>query len=98
MDYLKDYSFDFSREKDEVLREVRHIGFTDIITAIKNYCLLDDIKHFNSDRYPNQRIFIVVVEGEIFAVPYILQKERLVIFLKTIYPSRKLRRRYIKNK
>jgi len=41
VDYQADYSFDFFREKDLVLREVRNIGFADIIIAIRQGDLFD---------------------------------------------------------
>lgn len=91
-----DYKFDYSREKDSVLREARGIGFRDIIDAINRGNLLDDIKHFNKGRYPNQRIFIVRLKSKIYAVPYVKDKQRKGRFLKTIYPNRKLKKKYIK--
>ena len=60
-----EYSFDYSTEKDLILREIRNIGFEDIIEAIKNGNLLDDIDHFNKKKYFSQRIFIVKVKYNI---------------------------------
>ena len=90
-----EYSFDYSTEKDLILREIRNIGFEDIIEAIKNGNLLDDIDHFNKKKYFSQRIFIVKVKYNIYAVPYVIDNKRKVRFLKTIYPSRKLNKKYL---
>ncbi len=90
------FKYDYSQEKDEILKEVRGVSFEDIIVSIKEGNLLDDIDHFNKKKYPNQRIFIVKIKLEIYAVPYVIDNQRKVIFLKTFYPSRKLKKIYIK--
>ncbi|MBI2008735.1 toxin [Candidatus Amesbacteria bacterium] len=90
------YKYDFSSEKDEILKETRGLGFRDIIEAIKKGSLLDDVKHFNRDKYPKQRIYIVRLNNKIYAIPYVKDHEKKVIFLKTIYPNTKLKVKYIK--
>ena len=90
------YDFDYSKEKDSVLRDTRGIGFSDVIDAIKKGNLLDDIDHFNKKRYPKQKIFIVKIKSKVYAIPYVIDKERKVTFLKTIYPNRKLKKKYSK--
>lgn len=88
--------YDFSQGKDAILRKIRNIGFADIIQALENGKLLEDIDHFNKKRYPNQRIFIIKIATSVYAVPYVKDDKRKVIFLKTIYPSRVLKRKYEK--
>ena len=90
------YDFDYSKEKDSVLRDTRGIGFSDVIDAIKKGNLLDNIHHFNKKRYPKQKIFIVKIKSKVYAIPYVIDKERKVTFLKTIYPNRKLKKKYSK--
>lgn len=90
------YKFDYSEEKDAILKEARGIGFKDIIEAIDEGDLLDNIDHFNKRKYPNQKIFIVKIKTKIYAVPYVYDKERKVTFLKTFYPNRKLKIKYLK--
>lgn len=89
------YRFDYSEEKDSILREARGISFKDIISAIKKGDLLDNIDHFNKKKYPNQKIFIVKIQSKVYAVPYVIDKRRKVTFLKTFYPNRRLKRKYI---
>ena len=89
------YGFDYSEEKNIVLKETRRVGFEDIIKAIKEGGLLDDIDHFNKKRYPNQRILIVKLKRRVYAVPYVPDRKRRVKFLKTIYPSRSLKEKYL---
>lgn len=90
------YKFDYSSEKDLALKESRGIGFEDIIEATRNGGVLDDIDHFNKIRYPNQRILIVRVKDRVCAVPYVIDEARKRTFLKTIYPSRSLKKKYLK--
>ena len=91
-----EYKFDYSEEKDLLIKTIRNIGFEDIIEGIKKGDLLDDIDHFNKKKYPNQRIFIVKIKSNIYVVPYVIDKARKMIFLKTIYPSRILKKKYLK--
>lgn len=88
------YKFDFSKEKDSILREAREIGFKDIIDAINRGDLLDNVDHFNKKKYPKQKIFVVKIKDKVYAVPYVLDKIRKVTFLKTFYPNRKLKKKY----
>lgn len=90
------YKLDYSEEKNVILQSTRDISFQDIIEAIAKGNLLDDIEHFNKKKYPRQRIFIVKVRNQVYAVPYIIDKTEKRIFLKTIYPSRKLKRKFTK--
>lgn len=46
------------------------------------------------DRYPGQNIIVLNVDGYVWLVPYVKQKS--VRFLKTIMPSRKATREYLK--
>jgi hypothetical protein len=89
------YGFDYSEEKNIVLKEIGRVGFEDIIKAINKGGLLDDIDHFNKKRYPNQRILIVKLKRRVYAVPYVPDRKRGVKFLKTIYPSRSLKEKYL---
>ena len=49
----------YSLEKNELLKELREISFEDVILAIENGGLLDDVEHPNKEKYPNQNIFII---------------------------------------
>ena len=90
--------FDYNPEKDKLLKETRGIGFDEIIEAITSgRGLLKNADHFNKKKYPNQRMFIVRVRSYIYVVPYVIDKERKVTFLKTIYPNRDLTKKYLKN-
>ena len=85
--------YDWNQEKNEWLRMDRGISFENILYYLDHGGLLDTIEHPNKDRYPNQRIFIVNVEGYVHLVPFVETEE--TIFLKTIIPSRKITKLYL---
>jgi hypothetical protein len=58
--------------------------------------LLDDIAHPNREQYPHQRIFVTLIGGYVYLVPYVENEEE--IFLKTIIPSRKAAKAYLRGK
>ena len=85
--------FDWDRKKNETLKQERDIGFEDIVIAVEEGRLLDVLAHHNQRRYPNQKIFIVMVAEYAYLVPFVEDDEK--IFLKTIIPSRKATQEYI---
>jgi len=93
---LKTKTIRYSLEKNEILKASRDISFEDVILALEDGYLLDDIEHPNKERYPNQNIFIilVVVKDYVYLVPYV--EDETSIFLKTIIPSRKMNKKYNK--
>ncbi len=93
---FKTKSIRYSLEKNEILKASRGISFEDVILALEEGYLLDDIEHPNKEKYPNQNIFIilVVVKDYVYLVPYV--EDETSIFLKTIIPSRKMNKKYNK--
>lgn len=73
----------------------RGISFEDIVFALQAGGLLDDLKHPNSDKYPSQRIFVLHIDGYAWLVPYVETEQE--IFLKTIIPSRKATKQYLRH-
>ncbi|HJQ07948.1 MAG TPA: BrnT family toxin [Candidatus Saccharimonadales bacterium] len=85
---------DWSEAKNDKLKAEREICFEDALTAIDAGRLLDDIKHPNAIRYLAQRVLIVEIDGYAYLVPYV--EDEIKIFLKTIVPSRKATKKYLK--
>ena len=83
--------FDWDKEKDAILRKERGIGFEEIVDAIDNK-LLDVLDHPNQKEYPGQKIYVVEALNYVYLVPYVKDGEK--IFLKTIIPSRKAKKKY----
>jgi hypothetical protein len=71
----------------------RGICFEDVVTAIENGGLLDDIGHMNKEKYPHQRMYVVLVNGYVYGVPYAVSEDG--VFLKTAFPGRKLKGIYL---
>jgi hypothetical protein len=49
--------------------------------------------HSNQQRYPGQKVSVVLIEGYAYLVPFIETPDEL--FLKTIIPSRKATKTYL---
>ena len=86
--------FEWNDDKNEWLKRVRRISFEEIVYHISEGDLLDVLEHPDQDRYPNQRIFVVDVEDYAVIVPFVEDED--AIFLKTIIPSRKLTKSYLR--
>ena len=86
----------FSVAKNVQLKADRGIGFEDVLLAIEMGQVLDDMKHPNTEKYPNQSIFIILIsiKNYVYIVPYV--EDETSLFLKTIIPSRKMNKRYNK--
>lgn len=57
--------------------------------------VVDNYKHPNKEKYPDQYIYVVSLDGYIHYVPYVIDGDD--IFLKNIIPSRKLNKLYGEN-
>lgn len=86
--------FDWSDTKNEWLKRERSISFERVTVAIASGGLLDVRKNENPARYPGQRVLVVAVDGYAYLVPFV--EKPGVYFLKTIIPSRKATRHYLK--
>ncbi|VAW92019.1 hypothetical protein MNBD_GAMMA22-1259 [hydrothermal vent metagenome] len=85
--------FAWNPEKNEELIKERGISFERVIYHIEKQEVLDVIKHPNTSKYPNQRMFIVNIDNYAYLVPFVENESE--IFLKTIIPSRKATRKYL---
>ena len=56
--------------------------------------ILDTFEHPNQDRYPNQQIHVIDIEGYAYLVPFLETEDE--VFLKTIIPSRKATKSYLR--
>lgn len=86
--------FDWDIEKNERLKKERNISFEDIALILAAGKLWKTADHPNPEKYPNQRVFLVPVDGYIFFVPFVMEND--TIFLKTAFPHRKATRDYLK--
>jgi len=85
--------YNWNSEKNQQLINERDISFEDIVLNIHLGNELDIYDHPNQERYPGQKISVVIVESYAYLVPFVENNEE--IFLKTIIPSRKATKHYI---
>lgn len=88
--------FDWSKEKNELLKAEREISFEDVVNAIEEGYLLAITEHPNKVRYPNQKIFVVNIDNYAYLVPFVEDENK--VFLKTIIPSRIATKKYLLKK
>ena len=87
--------FRWSSGKNQQLGAQRSIHFEAVVVAIETGGLLDVLAHPNPEQNPGQRIIVVVeVNQYVYLVPYVEDDDYL--FLKTIIPSRKATRDYLR--
>ena len=85
----------WSTKKNQVLIEERGISFERVVAAIEQGQVVDVVDHPNPQKYPGQSIYIVDIDRYIYLVPFVGDKQGNR-FLKTIIPSRKATRDYLK--
>ena len=86
--------YDWNSDKNEWLKKNRNISFEQIVFHLSQGDVWLVADHPDQKKYHGQRIYFIVVENSIYLVPHIIEKD--YIFLKTIIPSRKATRVYLK--
>ena len=84
--------FKWNEDKNKTLKIQRGVSFYDVLKEIKNNGVLDNYKHPNKEKYPNQYLYVVSLNNYIHYIPYVFDGDD--IFLKNIIPSRKLNKQY----
>jgi uncharacterized DUF497 family protein len=84
--------FCWNLDKNRQLQIERGVSFESVVQAIGQGNALDVIEHPNPVKYPSQRIFIIEINQYIYLVPFVENDQE--IFLKTIIPSRKMKKQY----
>lgn len=86
--------FSWDQDKNELLKAERQVSFADIVLYIEMGFLLDILEHPNQEKYKGQRIFVVNIDDYVYLVPFVENDDE--VFLKTIIPSRKATKKYLK--
>ena len=89
-------TFAWNNEKNRLLKSERQVCFEDVIISIEMGFLLDILEHPNQDKYKGQKIFVVQIGDYVYLVPML--ENETEIFLKTIIPSRKANKKYLKGR
>ena len=82
--------------KNELLKDNRGVCFEQVVLLMERGEVLDTIEHPNQERYPGQKIAVIIIDTYVYLVPYVEQNEE--IFLKTIIPSRKATNKYMRER
>ena len=85
--------FNWNDNKNAHLIKDRSSSFEEVVFCILNDGVLDKSEHPNKEKYPNQNIYVVLVNDYVYLVPYVENDDE--IFLKTIIPSRKAKKQYL---
>ena len=86
-------AFAWNSEKNKLLKAERGISFEEVVLNIQLGNEVNIFEHPNQERYPGQKISVVVIESYAYLVPFVENEEE--IFLKTIIPSRKATKQYL---
>ena len=86
----------WNSEKNEALKRERGVSFEQVLYYIREGGLLDILEHPNREKFGHQQIFIVEMQEYAYLVPFVEDSEQ--VFLKTIIPSRKATRHYLKDR
>ena len=91
---LRNYIIDWNKDKNLWLLKNRNVSFEVIEVKLLEQDILDIIPHPN-EKYSHQFLLVVNIEDYIYIVPFVVDKEKEVIFLKTVIPSRKYTKKYL---
>jgi len=86
----------WNEEKNQLLIVQRGLSFEMVLDKLEKKDIIARRSHPNKTKYPDQYIFILKLKEYICYVPFIENDEE--IFLKTIIPSRKLKKSLKENK
>ena len=88
--------FDWDEEKNKKLISEREISFEEVVDMIESGGLLDVIDNPNQKKYKGQKMYIVEINNYIYIIPFVENETK--VFLKTIFPSRKATKKYLKER
>ena len=78
--------FVWSDDKNYLIRRQRMIAFEDIAIEVNRNNVIDTVYNHNPERYPGQHLFLVMVRGYLYTVPY-YQIDDDTVRLVTAYPD-----------
>ena len=87
--------YQWNEEKNHWLRRERGVSFEQVVLHIEQGDILDIVSHPNPKRYPGQQVIILKMNDYVYAVPFVDIGEYRV--LKTIIPSRKYTKQYLRD-
>ena len=86
--------YEWNPDKNKLIKEERNISFEQIVYHLSQGDVWKISDHPDQKNYPGQKLYFVIVEDYIYLVPHIVDTD--YTFLKTIIPSRKATKIYLK--
>lgn len=87
----------YNDAKNTKLRIERGIDFEDIKESIEYGNLICIEEHHNQAQYSAQKIMHVRFDDEVYSIPFVIELDG-TFFMKTAYPSRKARKKFLESK
>jgi uncharacterized DUF497 family protein len=87
-------TFGWDPGKNARLKKERGISFERVVARIARGEILDILDHPDRAKYPDQRISVVRLGDYAYLVPFVESDDQ--VFLKTVIPSRKATRDYLR--
>ena len=84
--------FRWNVKENEILAGESGITFEEIVQRIESGAKIIETDHPNKEKYPNQKILVIDVEGYAYLVPFVIDKNEY--FLETIIPVKKATKEY----
>lgn len=85
--------FNWDSQKNEKLIKERGVSFEVCLVNIEDGKILDILENTN---YSHQKIFVIEIDNYAYLIPFVENDKE--VFLKTIIPSRKFTKKYLKSK
>lgn len=89
---VKYYQWD--PEKDLKLKKERKVSFEQVILHVEQGDVLDILEHKNQEKYQGQKVMVIRMGDYAYLVPFV--EDEKTIILKTVIPSRKATKLYLR--
>ena len=80
-------------ETNQALQSERGVSFEEVLACTENGGLLATLEHPNTERYENQKLWVMRMRAYAFLVPFVETDSE--VFLRTIIPSRKASKQFL---
>lgn len=87
--------YSWNKRKNALLKRTRNISFERVLTAIEHGGLIDILTHTHQVKYPGQKLLVVNIDNYCWVIPFQDDETKGVRNLITVFPSRKLTKRYL---
>ena len=86
----------WNEDKNERLKIGRGVSFEDVENCLEQGKVLDVINHPNQLKHEGQKVFILEIRNYAYLVPFIEFVDEIILI--TMIPSRKMTKKYLREK